>query len=112
LALIYGHGAHINLAPWLRVNNELVCEAIANRKTGRGMFDMGGSALKVGCSLLPALRLGRVELFGGPGVNYMTAPGEGIDVLLPKNNLWERRHASGHRKAIFVGWQAGVQFVL
>jgi hypothetical protein len=101
-----GVGAHIDIAPWMRINAELASESIWGRH--------GDNILKSGFSLLPAFRLGRVELFGGPGINHMVAGDDDLYVLFPKNSLWEKHRPgrSSEQQQVFIGWQAGVQFIL
>jgi hypothetical protein len=99
-----GVGAHINVAPWMRINVELASESI----WGRG----GDNILKSGFSLLPAFRLGAVELFGGPGINHMVTDDDDLYALFPNNSIW-KKHRPGHSTEwhqVFIGWQAGVQF--
>ena len=108
-SIIGGYGAHINILPWLRINNEITTETL-------GIFSERSSTFKTGYALLPAFRPVRwVEIFGGPSINYMFSADEDRFGAFPKNSFWEkeRTRRSGGRtlQKAFVGWQAGVQFI-
>ena len=105
LSIVGGYGAHINIAPWFRINNEITCESI-------DIADVDSDTFKTGYSLLPAFRFGRFEIFGGPGIYYMQTDNERMYDLFPGRSIWEKMHTSGRLEQLFVGWQAGVQFVL
>ena len=96
-----GYGAHINILPWLRINNELTVESV--------VIDFKKSAFKAGYALLPAFRLGRFELFGGPSINFMQTDEPGMRKLFPSQSLWKKERASGRLQQVFIGWQVGLQ---
>ncbi|MDR2894457.1 MAG: hypothetical protein LBU97_03230 [Alistipes sp.] len=103
-----GMGAHINLAPWLRINNELTFENL-NRLD---KWDYDNNAFKAGFALMPAIRpVHWFEIFGGPSINFMQSRDRSMIELLPQNPLWENVHR-GRTRQLFIGWQAGVQFIL
>ncbi len=108
-AVVGGYGAHINILPWLRINNEITAENI-------GIFSNDSDTFKAGYALLPAFRPVRnIEIFGGPSINYMYSAEESMFGVFPKNSLWKERSTTkkGDPKLqqAFVGWQAGVQFI-
>lgn len=97
-----GFGAHINILSWLRVNNELTAESF-------GLFS-NESTFKAGYALLPAFRIGRhVELFGGPGINYMQTDKMDNGKLFPKHALWEKTGSSKIQQ-LYIGYQVGIQY--
>ena len=101
-SVMAGYGAHINILPWLRLNNELTIEQI-------NIFEKRHDTFKAGYALLPAFRSGRFELFGGPSINYMRSNNERMHDLFQKNPFWEKKYESGKWKQLFIGWQVGVQ---
>ncbi len=109
-SLMGGYGAHINILPWLRINNEITFEGVDNFNNEES------NTFKTGYALLPAFRLGHFELFGGPSINYMqTKDADKID-LFPRNSIWEREYPSRGRRSYklqqaFIGWQVGVHYI-
>jgi hypothetical protein len=105
-----GIGAHIDLAPKWRINAELASENIWGVRRDR-------YASKSGLALMPAFRFGRFEIFAGPSINHMQTSDAAMYGLFPKNPLWEKEWAPEHRSGphlhqLFIGWQAGVQFII
>lgn len=110
LTLTAGYGAHINIAKWFRINNEITFEsidAIFNDK--REHPDT--STLRMSYALLPAFRLWNFELFGGPSINFLRTDDPGMYDLFSKNDLWRQLRLSGIRKQVYIGWQAGLQYI-
>lgn len=106
-SLIGGLGAHINIVPKFRINNELTTESIDS--FGNDDFD---GTFKATYALLPAWRLAKhAEIFAGPSLNFMQTKDPAMLGLFPKHPLKERMLASGKLQSAFVGWQAGVQFI-
>ena len=108
-SIVGGYGAHINIQPWLRINNEVTAETL-------GAFGKGSTTFKAGYALLPAFRPVRwIEIFGGPNISYMFSADEDLFGVFPKNSFWEkertRRNGERRLQKAFVGWQAGVQFI-
>ena len=98
-----GLGAHINIAHWLRVNNEIKAGSI-------GDFS-DSSTFYANYALLPAFRiLHNLELFGGPSVNYMQSDDTGNKNMFPNHSIW-KKHSDTKLQQVYVGWQAGVQFL-
>jgi hypothetical protein len=104
MSLVAGYGAHINILPWLRINNELTVESI-------DIIEVDNSTFKAGYALLPAFRFGHFEIFGGPSVNFMQTDEPKMHDIFPKSNFWSEERASGRLQQAFVGWQAGAQFI-
>lgn len=103
VSAVGGYGAHINILPWLRINNEFTCEGI-------NVIGNEDSTFKSGYALMPAFSIGRFEIFGGPNINYMQSDDEDMYGLFPKKSLWKRE--SGKRlQQVYIGWQVGAQFV-
>jgi hypothetical protein len=107
VTVIGGLGAHINVTPWFRINNELTTENI-------DLFsnDEEDETFRSGYTLLPAFRVGRhFEIFGGPGIYFMQTENREAYDLFPSHSLWKKEYASGKREQLSIGWQAGVQFL-
>ncbi len=104
-SIVGGYGAHINILPWLRINNELTAENL-------GIFSDENDTFKTGYALLPAFRFGRFEIYGGPSINFMQSCDSAMGGLFPKNTLWDKSYRSGRVQSVFVGWQVGVQFII
>lgn len=98
-----GYGIHINCTPWLRINNEFKAAVIGN-------FNDRATYVST-YALLPAFRIGMVEIFGGPTFNHMSSDNRANDALFPGKPLWERTSDSGWRATLHIGYQVGVQVV-
>ncbi len=103
LSIVGGYGAHINILPWLRINNEFMCENI-------DIICNENPTFKSGYALMPALRLGNFEIFGGPSVNYMYSKEPRLHGIFPKNTFWKKEKGTLVQQA-YIGWQFGAQFV-
>lgn len=106
-----GYGVHIPCTSWLRVNNELKVSCFGYSNDPLIIHDdhLKNTVIHVGYSLLPAFRLhSRVELFGGPSINYVDAGWKNKETL-PSHSLWESS-GSGRFRQIHLGFQTGVQY--
>lgn len=98
-----GFGAHIPIAKWFRINNELKALTIQG--------DANDQVFNVGYSLLPAFRIGRhFELFGGASINYMETKNMSAGNLFPNHSLWKGNNAAKLQQ-VYIGYQVGVQFI-
>ncbi|MCF0070976.1 hypothetical protein LZD49_10870 [Dyadobacter sp. CY261] len=98
-----GLGAHIPLAGSFRLNLEAVSHTLTD-------FD-GGSYFKNSIRVLPALKFGnRFEAFAGPTLNYVSYEREN-DYDFVKNYIWKNSSSSKDFRGLFVGFNAGVQFL-
>lgn len=98
-----GLGAHIPIAPWFRLNNELKVSAIGN--------DSDTPVLNAGYSLLPAFKIGKhVELFAGAGINYMETKDKSNYKMFPNHSLWKKTRTTKMQQ-IYVGYQLGIQYI-
>ncbi|MDR0572638.1 MAG: hypothetical protein LBG96_01165 [Tannerella sp.] len=99
-----GVGVHINLTPWLRINQEIVSEAIGISLKGKDV------TWKSGYSLLPAFRIApHLEIFGGPGIHYVQTRNMYDAKLFPSHSLW-KKHGASKLQQVYVGYQIGVQY--
>ena len=110
VSIMAGYGAHINILPWLRINNEITFESVDCFQ------NENSNTFKAGYALLPAFRLGHFELFGGPSVNFMQTKDPEMFDLFPKNPFWEKERTLEGRESTklqqaFIGWQVGVQYI-
>jgi hypothetical protein len=107
---IAGYGAHINILPWFRVNTEITTESL-------GIFTNDSPDIfKSGLAVLPAFRpVPGIEIFGGPSINYMQTKDSDMYRLFPWESIWQDLSTTGKRRglrqSVFLGWQAGVQFI-
>ena len=98
-----GFGAHINIAKWLRINNELSGETI-------GTFSKN-TTYKAGYALLPAFKIGQhFELFGGASINYMYSNDMSNRNLFTNNPLW-KNNTSLSLQQVHIGYQIGLQYM-
>ncbi|MDR2891033.1 MAG: hypothetical protein LBV18_05455 [Alistipes sp.] len=114
VSAIAGFGAHIGVTKWFRINNELTFENFGVFGGGNSGTDSDDddfdATFRTGYSLLPAFRLGRLELFGGPGIYYVHSSEPAMFDIFPKSSLWEKPRAD-RRQQVYIGWQAGLQFI-
>ncbi len=102
ITIVGGYGAHINILPWFRINNEFTVEHI-------GVIGNDyNNTFKSGYALLPAFSLGNFEIFGGPSVNYMNSEEPELHSLFQKNPFWKKENGSRLQQA-YIGWQIGLQ---
>lgn len=106
-SIVGGIGAHINVAKWLRLNNELIYETM----DVFGWKKDEDVSFRAGYSLLPAFRMGKhFEIFGGPGIYYQQSKDSAFRNIFASNPLWD--DVDGRKlRQLTIGWQAGVQFV-
>lgn len=98
-----GLGAHIPVAPWFRINNEIKFTSIGSNSDE--------PVLNAGYSLLPAFRIGRhFEVFAGVGINYMESDNVSNDRIFPNHSLW-KKYDSSKLQQLYIGYQAGVQWI-
>lgn len=98
-----GLGAHIPVTKWLRINNEV--------KTLHIGCDLNEPVYNVSYSLLPAFRIGNhVEFFGGASINYMESNNLSARKIFPNHSLW-KNNSSTKQQQLYVGWQAGFQYI-
>lgn len=97
-----GIGAHMTITKHFLVN----FEAALNTLTGfnRNYF------INTGIRIYPAVKLKRVELFGGPSLNY-GAYGRHLDHSYMNNNIWGSTYHS-FRQNVHVGFVAGLQVAI
>lgn len=103
LTVMGGLGAHINIIPWLRLNNEI---------TGETFGDFSDKAsFKVGYAFMPAFKIGNhLGLFGGPSLNYMyTEDMDDNRNLFPNKSLW-KKETSSKLQQLYIGYQVGLQY--
>jgi hypothetical protein len=96
-----GLGAHINCSPRFRINSELTIENFIRKKP----------TFKAGYRLHAAYRfLPNLEIFAGPGISYMQTNDAGYTDIFPRHSLW-KRHKGDNLRQVFIGYQAGMQYV-
>lgn len=101
-ALEAGLGAHFPLSNAFRINTELSTLALQTFR--------GGEYFKSSVRLLPAVKLGRIELYGGPAFNWVntnTSAGQN----LTSKYLAEWRNGNDYFRGIYIGYMGGLQFI-
>ncbi len=101
--LTSGIGAHINISPCFRVNNEISGDVIIG--------DSSEPTFKIGYALMPAFRIWHLEVFGGPNINYMQTNNLNNSGLFSKKSIW-KNHGSLKMQQIYWGFQIGIQYIL
>ncbi len=107
-----GFGIHINCLPWFRINNELkvACFGFSNNPFIVNDDRLSNTVITANYSLLPAFKISpHIELFGGPSLNYMNS-GDTNTELNFGHSIW-KKSSSTRLLQIYVGYQAGVQFI-
>jgi hypothetical protein len=94
-----GIGAHLPFSRHFRGN----IEAVVNTLTG---FD-GRYFFSAGFRLFPSVKIARVELFGGPSVNFATYT-RSLDILPHHTAIWTDRYYN-YKYDVHVGVTAGLQ---
>ena len=98
-----GLGAHIPVAGSFRINTEIVNQYLSDFKKGE--------YAKYNLRILPAYKLGNhFEIFGGPTINYAKYTNDkGYDYI--DKFIWSK-NGSRDFQGVYLGFNAGVQFVL
>ena len=97
-----GLGAHIPVASWFRINNEIKFSSI-----GQG----SKPTFQTGYSLIPAFKIGKhIELFAGAGIQYMESKQTDNDRLFPNHSIW-KKHRSTKLQQLYIGYQLGIQYI-
>lgn len=97
-----GLGMHIPLSRNFRINTEL---------TATGLYDFYGNGdLRSAVTVMPSLRFGRLEVFGGPSFSY-TATNDAQGLGRVGYSVWsrDRRYYS---QDLSIGFEGGVQLHL
>lgn len=70
------------------------------------------TATKYSFRIMPTYRFGkRIEVFGGPSLNYLQSHCMENERIFPSNYMW-RKFTSSSLKQVYWGWTAGVQYKL
>jgi len=114
-----GIGAHIHLSEKFRIDNEIIWNGLT-------VPDIKGSSNdddkdndhnfkllnKFTYRLLPVFKCGnRIEIFGGPTINYMQTNYTNNKKIFPSSHLW-RKFDEKTLKQAHIGWVVGIQYVL
>ncbi|TDE14524.1 hypothetical protein [Dyadobacter psychrotolerans] len=97
-----GLGAHIPVAGSFKINTEIVNQFLSDFKKG--------DYAKYNLRILPAYKFGNhFEIFGGPTINYIKhSKNKGYDYI--DKFIWSK-NGSRDFQGIYVGFNAGIQFV-
>lgn len=106
LAVHYGFGAHFFPRKNFRLNTEATVTRLENFSSGE--------FIKTSLSVLPAIKIAnRLELFGGPALNYVsTTSDDGRNLV--DHYLWSHTSTNDNNRlhGIYIGYTAGVHFKL
>lgn len=102
-AMEAGLGAHFFPSAAFRLNTEILAGSIDSFRSG----DYFKSSIKI----LPAIRIGNVELFAGPSLNFIsTNTQEGRELYTHFIKTWENNHG-GDFKALYLGYSGGLHLL-
>ncbi|MCE7043200.1 hypothetical protein [Dyadobacter sp. CY312] len=97
-----GLGAHFRISNGFRINTEIVSQQLSDFKKGHYS--------KHNIRLLPAFRVGRLELFAGPTINYVNyTQDKGYSFI--KNYMWSK-NGSKDFQGIYAGVVGGLKVIL
>lgn len=98
-----GFGAHIPVVSRFRVNTELVAAHISSFTDDHNLH----ASLKI----LPAFRiLPHLEIFAGPGINFLTTDDVNNRSLFPNHSLW-KKYKTNRLSQLYLGYTVGIQFI-
>ncbi len=101
MAFEAGIGAHIPCTQTFRINTEL---------TTTTMTKFSGPANRSSLRVLAAWKfLPSVELYAGPSLNYLQTDERELYSMLPTHTLWAASPIAD--KCLYVGYQAGIQYI-
>jgi hypothetical protein len=105
IAIQYGLGAHFFARNPFRLNTE----GTITHLQGAGH----GKVTKTSISVLPAIKLGKIEIFGGPSLNFVNTTSK-TDNDLVSNYLWQRTCNDDDYRlyGMYVGYVAGLHVAL
>lgn len=98
-----GLGAHIPISRHFRIHTEVAALNLADFTTDR----YHDNAIRI----MPAVRLGRLELFAGAGINYVYYTYLPPDLSYKGTVLWSGKSFAGNSE-FRIGYRAGLQFKL
>ncbi|MEZ5017296.1 MAG: hypothetical protein R2800_09615 [Flavipsychrobacter sp.] len=100
LAIEMGLGAHLNITKHFRINTEAVFSTVSD------LYD--GADVSTSVRLLPALRFGAIEIFGGPTFNYFAVTNNYNNSVID-SYAWGK-HEYGDFYGAQFGAIGGIQF--
>jgi hypothetical protein len=101
-AIQAGLGMHTSITRTFRFNTEVSVSSLSDR--------WGHTDIRSGVKVMPSLRFGAVELFGGPSFSY-TATGDLQGLGRVGYSVWSR-DSYGYSHDLSVGLEGGIQFHL
>lgn len=94
-----GLGAHLRVNKYFRVNIEAGMNTLADM-SGRYYFNTG-------VKIFPSIKVARVEIYGGPTLNY-DSYSRRLELLTTRNNLWTGSYYN-HMQDVHIGFTGGLQ---
>lgn len=101
MAVEFGMGAHLNLSKHFRINLEGVATSLSDFEEDAEF----NSSIRI----LPAVRFGNVELFGGPTFNYF-AHSDNYNNSVVDRYAWGNNDL-GYVQGVYFGAIGGIQFL-
>jgi len=99
----FGMGAHLITSNNFRLNTEGTVISLENFK--RGEF------AKFSLSVIPSYKFGRLEIFGGPALNFVNTNTEEGRKLI-SNYIWNDVSQHNRLNGLYIGYTAGVHMSL
>lgn len=100
MAVEFGLGAHLNLTKHFRINFEGVASSLSDFEED--------AEFNASARILPSLKFGHVEVFGGPTFNYF-AHSDSYDNSVVERYAWGSNDR-GYVQGIYFGAIGGIQF--
>ena len=104
VAVQVGIGAHLITTDRFRLNTELTTTMLNSYKKEEGIYR--GDFNKYALSILPALQLGKLELFAGPSLNVISTDSyEGQKLV--DHYIWDHTTHNNNLVGFYIGYVAG-----
>ncbi len=116
-----GLGLHIPFSGKFRFNTELIADMMSKTNI---KVNWGGEkddkdddydykeAYRYAIRFMPSYKISRkIEVFGGPSINYLTTRSLDNEALFPTHRIWKKFDSSS-LKQIYWGWTFGLQYKL
>lgn len=103
LTLEGGFGAHWNISPQFRINNEL-------RSSMVNVFNKD-KVYHESLSILPAFKISpKIEIFAGPSLNFMHSNNMNNMDIFPNHHIWKNNDYT-NPKRLYIGCSLGIHYI-
>ncbi|MCD8193380.1 MAG: hypothetical protein LUD74_02295 [Tannerellaceae bacterium] len=98
-----GYGAHINILPQFRINNELKMTSVNTFSKDR--------VNQYSFAIIPAYKFSScMELFAGPSINYMETEDTVNTKIFHGHSLW-KKYNEKRLQQVYIGYTCGIQYI-